>query len=283
MKKIIYLYLLSFWWISQNVYAGGWIANGIGGDVSSLSESGYSDSEIGIPHERNYFLLKDGEMSVTLGMAWLPEQITETVNLGPISTQQTRTRYESIPGILFSWGLNKDWTWSNYLSLRYNLYSVGRTDLALSFGPAEGGLGYETSSGFYIVPGASLLHSYYLGAGFRFVNRLGISGRYQAKQDNDKANFSFNLVSLNTTLSKTFGDTFTLSVSGLTYAGYRRKILDDLVYKSWKWHMLTANPTFGVSAALGNHAELGLEVTLDHASLYQAGGPKSVLYLETRF
>jgi hypothetical protein len=282
MKSWTQIFIIAICLIPNCIWAGGgWIANGIGGNISTLNEFNFSESSE--PHERNYFLLPEGEKSVTLGMVWIPEQINETILSGSSSQTLTRTDYSTSPAILFSWGISKNWTWSNYFSLRYNLYSAGRTDLAISFGPAEGGLGYATGAGFYMAPGGALLHSLNLGFGMRLVNELEVSGRFQSTEDADNDRFSFNMAKLSTSISKTFANTVTFSVGGLTYAGYRRSLINGQIRKHWGWHVLLADPTFGVSAALGNHSELGLSVSLDHASPSREGGPTTVLYLSTRF
>jgi|GEM_PF-4807223 len=285
MKKLTYLFVFGLLALPASTYgyAGGWIGNGVNGNVSTLSESSASGNKAGPNHEGNYFLLPKGQMSLTLGIAWLPKRVTKNVTVNSVATQETDTEYEKFTAVLFSWGLNKDWTWSNYFNLRYNLYSAGRTDLALSFGPADGDIGYDSSSGFYMAPGASLLHSYYLGAGFRLIDRLGVSARYQSKRDTDHSHFSFDSANLDITLSKTFADTLTLSASGLSYAGYRREVVDNRVQKDWKWSWLVANPSLGVSTTLDQLAELGFSITFDHDSLSRKGGPTSILYLEARF
>lgn len=266
---------LGLLWPSLNFAGGGWIANGLDGEshFSSESEETLYDSDQN--RDTNYFLLKEGEMSLTLGSVWYPEVQT--------SADQTQiTHYEQGVGILYSWGFAKNWTWSNYLNLLVGLYSRGRNDIALSFGPSNG-LGWDEASGFYMNPGISLLHSFYLGAGFRLTDITSVSGSFQSRRDQDGSRFGFDAAQLRLQVSKNLGSWARVYVGAKSYIGYRRQTIDNRIHKSFEKYFVAAEPHFGIDLFLGTHASLGLSIFTDHKSLKRAGGPTTMLDLTTNF
>jgi len=260
--------------IPSLAYAGGgWVSNGIDQGGLSFGNSG-GNEPMGQEHQ-NYFLLESREKSLSLGVVWLPEQTT--------SMNKTKTRYEVFPIILFSYGISKNWTWSNYLDLRYNLYSFGRHDLALTFGPAIGGMGYQDAYNFYMAPGLGLMHSFYLGSGLRLSNQLSVTGFYQSKDDSKGKNFAFDAARLSTQLSSHLWNFLTLWAGVNSYAGFQRTIVNDRVKRDYNWKAFNSDPYLGLAFDLGKNANLGFNVKLDHNSFEKRSGATSTLGLTVKF
>lgn len=272
-RKYILLLILTL--APHFLYAGGWVANGIGGQTTSFSYD-KSGSDEKNRKAKNFFLLNPKEAALTLAVAFVPETVTTTQN--GLTSKTTDVKTYAAP--LFSYGFTKNLSLWNYFTLMYGLYEDARHDMAISTGLMN--FGFKESIGYFLKPNLRISHSYLLTDWLRFVQHLSTQVTYKTRRDLDGEKLHFDQFAHQMSFISYFGN-WSLSLGARSYAGYKTSQISNRESKKWKSALLVAEPEMGVARKLGPSSELGFSIQLPYLSSSSANGPTSLLYMQTRF